>query len=91
MTKADGGSRGEDSCCDSRASGVNNCAMNSYVLASLPVTKPVAIGLGLAALCVLYLAFKAAKFLIKALLVLAALIALSLAVWWFYNAHHGTF
>ena len=60
------------------------------LLATITVTKPAAVGLGLAALVVLYLAFKAAKFVIKMLLVLAALAALGLAAWWFYAAHHGS-
>lgn len=65
--------------------------MNVIILAALPVTKPVAVGIGLAALVVLFLAFKAAKFIMKMLLVLAALLALGLAAWWYYAAHHGSF
>ena len=65
-------------------------AMIPVLFATVTVTKPAAVGLGLAALVVLYLAFKAAKFVIKMLLVLAALAALGLAAWWFYAAHHGS-
>lgn len=53
------------------------------------MTKPVAVGIGIATLVLLYLGFKAAKFLMKMLLVLAALVAIGLAVWWYYAAHHG--
>lgn len=63
--------------------------MTPTLLAALTVTKPVAIGIGLAALVVLYLAFKVGKFVIKMLLVLAALAAIGLAAWWYYTAHHG--
>jgi len=63
--------------------------MNPFILAVLPVTKPVAVGIGIAALVVLYLGFKAAKFILKMLMVLAALLALGLAAWWYYTAHHG--
>ena len=61
------------------------------LLATLAVTKPTAVGIGVAALVVLYLAFKVTKFVIKMLLVLAALLAMGLAAWWFYGAHHGSF
>jgi hypothetical protein len=63
--------------------------MNPVILAAITVNKPVAVGIGIAALVVLYLAFKAAKFVIKMLLVLAALLAIGLAAWWYYTAHHG--
>ena len=65
--------------------------MNPALLAALTVTKPVAVGIGIGALIVLYLGFKAAKFILKMLLVLAALLALGLAAWWYYAAHHGSF
>ncbi len=65
--------------------------MNPIILAALTVTKPVAIGIGIGALVVLYLAFKVGKFLIKMLLLLAALAALGLAAWWYYAAHRGSF
>ncbi|MSU59031.1 MAG: hypothetical protein EXS35_12840 [Pedosphaera sp.] len=66
-------------------------ATNSILLAALAVSKPVAVGIGLAALIGIWLAFKVAKFVIKMLLVLAALTAIGLAVWWYYTAHHGSF
>lgn len=53
------------------------------------MTKPAAIGIGVAALVVLYLAFKAVKFIVKMLLVLAALAAIGLAVWWYFAAHQA--
>jgi hypothetical protein len=62
--------------------------MNPIILASLTVTKPVAVGIGIAALVVLYLAFKVGGFIIKMLLLLAVL---GLAAWWYYAAHHGSF
>jgi len=65
--------------------------MNPVFLATFTVTKPVAVGIGIAALVALYLAFKIAKFVIKTLLVLAALLAIGLAAWWYYTAHHGSF
>jgi hypothetical protein len=64
--------------------------MNPALLATLTVTKPVAVGIGVAALVVLYLGFKAAKFILKMVLVLAALLALGLA-WCYYAAQHGSF
>jgi hypothetical protein len=66
-------------------------ATNPILLAALTVTKPGAVGVGIAALVVLYLAFKVTKFVVKMLLVLAALVAIGLAVWSFYSAHHGSF
>ena len=63
--------------------------MNQILLATFAVTKPVAVGIGIAALVGLFLAFKVGKFVIKMLLLLAALAALGLAAWWYYAAHHG--
>ena len=65
--------------------------MNPIFLAVLTVTKPAAVGIGIVALVVLYRAFKVTKFVIKMLLLLAALAALGLAAWWYYAAHHGSF
>ncbi len=56
-------------------------------LAASTVSKPVAIGIAVAALVVLYLAFKVTKFVIKILLLLAALGAIGMAVRWYYVAH----
>ena len=39
--------------------------MHDTILAALTITKPMAIGFGLAALVVLYLGFKASKFALK--------------------------
>jgi len=66
-------------------------ATNPILLATLTVTKPGAVGIGIAALVVLYLAIKVTKFVIKMLLLLAALTAIGLAAWWYYTAHHGSF
>lgn len=63
--------------------------MNPFLLAALTVTKPTAIGIGLVALVVLFLAFKVGKFVMKLLLLLAALAAIGLAAWWYFAAHHG--
>ena len=65
--------------------------MNPIFLAAFTVTKPGAVGIGIVVLVVLYLAFKVTKFVIKTLLLLAALAALGLAAWWYYAAHHGSF
>ena len=62
--------------------------MNPALLATLTVTKPVAVGIGVTGLVVLYLGFKVAKFIFKMLLVLAALAALGLAAWFYFAAHH---
>jgi hypothetical protein len=64
--------------------------MNPVLLAAFTMTKPVAISLGVAAMVGLYLAFKVAKFILKMLLVLAALLAMGLAAWWFFAAHQGS-
>lgn len=65
--------------------------MHDTILAALAVTKPMAIGFGLAALLALYLGFKAGKFVLKMFLMLAALTGMGLAAWWYYNAHHNSF
>ena len=65
--------------------------MYDTILAALTITKPIAIGFGLAALVVLYLGFKASKFALKMFLMLAALTVLGLAAWWYYNAHRSSF
>lgn len=66
-------------------------ATNPILLAALTVTKPGAVGIGIAALVLLYLAFKVGKFVIKMLLLLAALAALGLAAWWYFASHPGSF
>ena len=63
--------------------------MNQIFLAAFTVTKPVAVGIGIAALVGLYLAFKVGKFMMKMVLLLAALAGLGLAAWWYYAAHHA--
>jgi uncharacterized membrane protein YebE (DUF533 family) len=65
-------------------------AMTPLFFATLTVTKPVAVGIGIGALVALYLAFKVGKFIIKMLLLLAVLLAIGLAAWWYHNAHHGS-
>ena len=64
--------------------------MNPVTLGALTVTKPVAVGIVVGALVLLYLAFKVGKFLIKTLLWLLLLIAIGLVAWWFLKTHHGS-
>ena len=59
------------------------------LVAALTVTKPVAVGIGIATVVVLYLAFKVGKFVMKIWLMLVALLAIGLAVWWYFAKHHG--
>ena len=63
--------------------------MNPVLLASMTIDKPVAIGIGIAALVVLYLAFKVGKFVMKMWLMLVVLLVIGLAVWWYFTKHHG--
>ena len=56
-------------------------------LAALTVDKPVAIGIAVAAMAVLYLAFKITRFAVKILLVIAAVTAIGLAARWYFAAH----
>jgi hypothetical protein len=60
-------------------------------LAALSAEKPVTIGIGVAVLVVLYLAFKVTKFAIKMLLLLAAVAAIGWLVWSYYTSRHGAF
>ena len=65
--------------------------MTPTILADFTLTKPVAIGIGVAVLVLLFLAFKAAKFVMKLVLVLAVLGTIALAIWWFYFGHPSPF
>lgn len=65
--------------------------MNPIMLAEFTLTKPWIAGIGLAALVVLYFMFKAAKFVMKMLLIFVVLGAIALAVWWFYSGHRSPF
>ena len=56
------------------------------LVAASTVDKPVTIGITMAALVILYLAFKVTKFVIKMLLVLVALGAIGLAAKWYFAA-----
>lgn len=56
--------------------------MSAIILAAAPVTKPIAIGVGVAALVGIYVAFKVGKFLIKSLLLLVVMAAIGLLLWW---------
>ncbi len=76
--------------CDHRAVLANmSIEMNGVSLATYPVTEPLAIGIGVVALILLYLGFKAAKFVMKMLLILVALVIIGLAVCWYYAVRHG--
>ncbi len=61
--------------------------MHSLMLAALAVTEPVALGIGVAALLAIFVAFKVVKLVMKMILMLAALAALGLTVWWLLGAH----
>ena len=63
--------------------------MNPQLFRPLAVTKPAAIGIGVAALVVRYVAFKATKFALKLVMMLIALVALGLGAWFYWTAHHG--
>ena len=56
---------------------------------ALVTTKPIIVGIGVAALILIWLAFKVGKFVMKMLLLLAALAALGFAAWWHFSSHHG--
>ena len=53
--------------------------------------KSVAIGVAVAALVVLYVAFKVTRLAVKMLLLLAAVAAIGLAMRWYFAAHNGGF
>ena len=55
----------------------------------MTLDKPVAIGIGIAALVALYVAFKVSKFIMKIVLLLAVSVGISLVVWWYFTKHHG--
>lgn len=57
------------------------------LLAQAQVSRPPLIGVGLAALVILFLAFKVTKFVMKMVLLLAALAALAAAAWFYFGAH----
>lgn len=60
----------------------------SLTFASVTLNKPVLIGIGIAALAGIFVAFKLGKFILKLVLLLAAIAALGLAAWWYFGAHH---
>lgn len=62
--------------------------MKTALLATFTMTDAVVIGIGFAVLLGLYVAFRIAVFIIHKLLILAALLALGLAVWWYFATHH---
>jgi hypothetical protein len=59
---------------------------NLLLLAQAQVSKPMLIGIGIAALVILFLAFKVTKFVIKMVLLLAAFAALAAAAWYYFGA-----
>lgn len=66
-------------------------AVDLILSATSIVTEPMAVGIGVAGLILLYLGFKAAKFIMKLLLLLVALAVMALAAWAYYATRHGTF
>jgi hypothetical protein len=61
--------------------------MEDLLLAQAHVTKPVLIGIGVAALVTLFLTYKITKFVTKILLLLAAFTALAAAAWIYLATH----
>ena len=53
------------------------------------MATPTIVGIGVAALVLLYLWFKVSKFVMKLLLAFAVLAVMALAAWWFYSGHRG--
>lgn len=60
---------------------------NLFLLAQAQVSKPMLIGIGIAALLVLFLAFKVTQFVMKMVLLLVACAALAGATWHYFGAH----
>ena len=60
------------------------------LLAALTQTDEIAIGIGLVVLIGCYIAFRIAEFILHKLLILAVLLALGLAAWWYYASHHAS-
>jgi hypothetical protein len=56
-------------------------------LAQAQVSKPMFIGIGVAALVILFLAFKVTKFVMKMMLMLVAFAALAGAAWFYFSTH----
>ena len=65
--------------------------MKTALLATFTTTDAIAIGIGVVVLIGCYIAFRIAEFIIHKLLILAVLLALGLAAWWYYASHHGSF
>jgi hypothetical protein len=61
--------------------------MDSLLLAATQIGKPALIGIGIAALVVLFLAFKVTKFAIKMILMLVAFAAIAGAAWHYFATH----
>ena len=62
--------------------------MKTALLATFTQTDAIAIGIGVVVLIGCYLAFRIAEFIIHKLLILAVLVALGLAAWWYIGTHH---
>ena len=62
--------------------------MKTALLATFTQTDAIAIGIGVVVLIGCYLAFRIAEFIINKLLILAVLVALGLAAWWYIGTHH---
>ncbi len=60
---------------------------NFILLAQAQVSKPMLLGIGLAALVILFLAFMVTKFAMKMVMLLAAFAALAAAAWYYFGTH----
>ena len=60
---------------------------NRFLLAQAQVSEPMLVGIGIAALVILFLAFKVTQFVVKMVLLLVALAALAGVAWHYFGAH----
>ncbi len=65
--------------------------MIPVLLATFTTTDAVVAGIGVAMLIGLYLAFRVVEFILHKLMIVAALLALGLAAWWYYATNHVSF
>ena len=61
--------------------------MSLIVLAELAASKPAGIVIVIIAAAAIYLAFKVGKFVLKTLLILAIVVAIFVAAWWYFTPH----
>jgi hypothetical protein len=60
---------------------------NLFLLAQAQLSKPLLAGLAVGALVVLFLAFKVTKFVMKMVLLMAAVATLAAAAWFYFVTH----